>query len=264
MEDVQNRRDHREIDIDKVGVSDLRYPITVLDRENETQQTIARLSMSVNLPHQFKGTHMSRFLEVLNKHRGEVTMRTMPDILDELRDQLEAESAHIDVHFPFFIEREAPETGKSGLLDYECFLIGELNGGSEDFVLGVEVPVTTLCPCSKAISDYGAHNQRGTIVIQVRGLEEGRLNENFIWYEELIEVAEEAASAPVYPLLKRRDERYVTMEAYENPVFVEDVVRNVAGTLAEDERTAWFKVEAENEESIHNHNAFAEIEWSRD
>jgi GTP cyclohydrolase IB len=264
MEDVQNRRDHREIDIDKVGVRDLRYPIVVLDRENEMQHTVAHISMSVSLPHHFKGTHMSRFLEVLNMHRGEVTMRTLPDILHELKERLEAESAHMEVQFPFFRERTAPVSGAKSLLDYECSFVGESNGSSDDFVLGVRVPVTSLCPCSKEISDYGAHSQRSHVLIEVKSLEESRLEENFIWFEELIEVAEESASAPLYPLLKRPDERHVTMQAYENPAFVEDIVRNVAGRLREDERIAWFRVSSVNEESIHNHNAFAEIEWRRD
>jgi|SRR5690554_945659 len=264
MEDVQNRRDHREIDIDKVGVQGLRYPIVVLDRENATQHTVAEISMSVSLPHHFKGTHMSRFLEVLNKHRGEVTMRTLPEVMHELKERLEAKSAHIAVQFPFFRERTAPVSGAKSLLDYECSFIGNSNGNHDDFIMAVRVPVTSLCPCSKTISDYGAHNQRSHIEVKVRSSANRRLEENFIWFEELIDIAERSASAPLYPLLKRPDERYVTMQAYDNPVFVEDIVRNVAAILREDERIAWFKVSSVNQESIHNHNAFAEIEWSRD
>lgn len=263
MEDIQNRHDEREIAIDKVGVSDLRYPIVVLDRENEKQHTVAKISMSVNLPHHFKGTHMSRFLEILNEHRGEVTMRTMPEILGTLRERLDAESAHIDVRFPFFVEVGAPVSGAKALMDYECFFVGETNGGTDDFVLGVIVPVTSLCPCSKAISDYGAHNQRGFMTIEVRGVEKGRMEDNFIWFEELIEVGEASGSCRLYPLLKRADERFVTMEAYDNPVFVEDMVRNVAQRLMSDSRVKSFRVHAENDESIHNHNAFAEIRWER-
>ena len=263
IEDVQNHRDLRGIAIDQVGVSELRYPITVLEPKQGEQSVTARISMSVNLPHHFKGTHMSRFIEVLNEHRGEVTMRTLPTILRDLKSKLDAESARIKVAFPYFVEKEAPESGARALMDYDCSFVGEANGGEEDFVLGVQVPVTSLCPCSKAISDYGAHNQRGVITIEVRS---GRYDDGgpaLIWIEELIEIAERSASAPVYPLLKRVDERHVTMQAYDNPVFVEDMVRNVAVRLQEDPRVAWFRVHAVNQESIHNHGAFAELSWQR-
>lgn len=263
MYDVQNHRDDRQIPIDKVGVCDLQYPIFVMDRQSQRQATTAKLSMSVNLPHEFKGTHMSRFIEVLNSHRGEVTMRTLPLILSELKSRLDAESAHMEVAFPYFVERTAPVSGATALMDYQCRFTGEANGGKEDFVLSVCVPVTSLCPCSKAISDYGAHNQRGQVTIEVRSrtTEEGL--PALVWIEELIEVAESSASAPVYALLKRQDERHVTMQAYDNPVFVEDLVRNVAMRLQADDRITWFRVHALNQESIHNHNAFAEIEWFR-
>ena len=260
--DVQNHRDDRQIPIDQVGVSDLRYPIVVLDRDHEKQHTLARLTMSVSLPHHFKGTHMSRFIEVLNEHRGEVTMRTLPTILQELRQKLDAERARLEVRFPYFIERSAPVTKAAALMDYECSFVAEVNGHSSDFVLGVSVPVTTLCPCSKAISDYGAHNQRGTVSIEVRTTREGD-SPAMIWIEELIDVAEQSGSGPVYPLLKRPDERFVTMHAYDHPAFVEDVVRNVAERLQADGRVAWFRVNVVNQESIHNHNAFATIEWKR-
>ncbi len=263
MEDIQNLSDDRRIPINKVGVSDLRYPIVVFDRERGKQETTARLTMSVNLPHHFKGTHMSRFIEVLNEHRGEVTMRTLPTILHTLRDRLEAESAHIEVAFPYFLERTAPVSEARALMDYECTFVGEANGGKDDFILGVQVPVTSLCPCSKAISDYGAHNQRGYITIEVRSIQGKDGNPQLIWIEELIEIAEKSASAPVYPLIKRADERHVTMQAYDNPVFVEDMVRNVAVKLQADWRVAWFQVQAVNQESIHNHNAFAQVEWFR-
>jgi len=263
VRDVQSSHDHRNIPIDQVGVSDLCYPITVLDREQGKQHTVARLTMSVNLPHHFKGTHMSRFIEVLNKHRGEVTMNTIPTILADLKEVLHAESARVEVVFPYFLERAAPVSGAKALMDYECTFVGEANGGNEDFVLGVRVPVTSLCPCSKEISEYGAHNQRGCVAIEVRGVrgEDGR--SSLIWIEELVEVAEQCASAPVYPLLKRPDERHVTMQAYDNPQFVEDIVRDVAVRLQEDPRVAWFRVEAVNQESIHNHTAFARVERAR-
>src|SRR5438552_1899875 len=185
MEDVQGRRDEREVALDRVGVSGLRYPIVVLDRDHQKQHTVAVLKMSVNLPHHFKGTHMSRFLEILNEHRGEVTMRTLPLILRQLQDRLQAESARIEVAFPYFLEREAPVTGARALMDYGCTFIGERRGTEDDFVLRVEVPVTTLCPCSKAISDYGAHNQRGFVTIEVRGRPDGEGSPSLVWIEEL-------------------------------------------------------------------------------
>ena len=263
MHDVQNHYDDREVPIDKVGVSDLLYPIVVLDRRCQRQTTTARLSMSVNLPQEFKGTHMSRFIEVLNTHRGEVTMRTLPVILRDLKEKLAAKSAHMEVSFPYFLERRAPVSGASALMDYQCKFIGEANGKQSDFVLSVCVPVTSLCPCSKAISDYGAHNQRGQVTLTIRTEKNSDGETAMIWIEELIELAESCASAPVYPLLKRQDERHVTMQAYDNPVFVEDIVRNAAIRLKNDVRIGWFRVHALNQESIHNHNAFAQIEWDR-
>jgi GTP cyclohydrolase I len=262
LEDVQNRRDHRGVAIDYVGVSDLDYPIVVLDRAEQRQQTVANLTLSVGLPHHSKGTHMSRFIEVLEVHRGEVTIRTIPTILREIKERLDADSARIEVSFPYFLERQAPSSGVKALMDYQCSFIGEVNGTSEEFVLGVKVPVTTLCPCSKKISDYGAHNQRGYITIEVKSASSDS-DPEIIWIEELIEVAEKSASAPVYALLKREDERHVTMQAYDNPVFVEDMVRNVAVQLQKDLRVIWFRARAENHESIHNHNAFAQVSWCR-
>jgi GTP cyclohydrolase I len=256
-------RDDRGIPLDRVGVTDLQYPIVVLDQKHEKQHTIARFTMSVNLPHQFKGTHMSRFIEVLNVHHGEFTVRTLPAMLEELKQRLNAEAARIEVAFPYFVQKAAPSSGAKALMDYHCSFVGELNGGNVDFVVGVDVPVTSLCPCSKSISDYGAHNQRGVISVAVRGERGSDGGCQFIWIEELIEIAERSASAPVYPLLKRPDERHVTMQAYDNPVFVEDMVRNVAKQLQGDPRVSWFRVKAVNHESIHNHSAFASFSWTR-
>lgn len=263
MVDIQSQKDHRKVAIDQVGVSDLRYPIVVLDRAREKQTTVARIAMSVSLPHEFKGTHMSRFIEILNAHRGEITMRTLPGVLRELKKRLHAEKARIEVAFPYFLERAAPATGARALMDYECSFVGEVNGKAEDFVLQVRVPVTSLCPCSKAISDYGAHNQRGFITIDIRSMGTEGAGPALVWIEELIHIAEQSASAPVYPLLKREDERHVTMQAYDHPVFVEDMVRNVAVELQNDERIVWFRAHAVNHESIHNHSAFACVEWTR-
>ena len=262
MEDVQSRLDGRGVALDEVGVTGLRYPIVVLDRARGQQHTVAQIAMSVNLPHQFKGTHMSRFLEVLNEHRGEVTMNTLPAILQSVQDRLQAESARIEVAFPYFLEREPPVTAARALMDYSCAFVGRRYGGRNDFMLRVETPITTLCPCSKAISDYGAHNQRGYVTIDIKGQTDEKGEHRLIWIEELIEIAERSASAPVYPLLKRPDERHVTMQAFDNPVFVEDVVRNVAIELQAETRISWFRIHARNDESIHNHSVFAQLEGS--
>jgi GTP cyclohydrolase I len=250
LADIQDLADERGIDIDHVGVCDLRYPITVLDRANGKQEVAGTFSLSVSLPHHFKGTHMSRFIEVLLDHGQEVTMRTLPGILKDLKTRLDAATARVEISFPYFVQKAAPVTGWRAPMDYECFFQAEANGHMNDFIVGVKVPVKSLCPCSKAISDYGAHNQRGIVTLQVRPVQDSEGAPEMIWIEELIEIAEKSASAPVYPLLKREDERFVTMQAYDNPVFVEDVVRNVARRLREDSRIAWFEVR------VVNHRAF--------
>jgi GTP cyclohydrolase I len=261
LPDIQAQADDRQIAIDQVGVSELKFPITVLDRDSQRQNTVAILSMSVSLPHFFKGTHMSRFIEVLNAHRGEFTMHTLPAILKELKSRLNAESARVEIAFPYFLERKAPVTGSAGLMDYECKFVAQANCRDNDFMMSVTVPVTSLCPCSKEISEYGAHNQRGAVAVDLRFTQDANGQQAMFWIEEVIEIAERSASAPVYPLLKRPDERHVTMQAYDNPVFVEDLARNVALQLKADSRVAWFRVKVVNQESIHNHNAFAVIEF---
>ena len=260
LADMQKTPDVRGVNIDQVGICDLTYPITVLDREAQSQHAAATIAMSVDLPHHFKGTHMSRFLEVLAQHQGEVTMRTLPTILHELKKRLAAEAARLEVAFTYFLQRTAPVSGLSAPMDYRCAFIGESGPKGDDFLMRVEVPVSTLCPCSKVISDYGAHNQRGYVTMSIRP-ERAREGDGWqlVWIEELVAVAERSASAPIYPLLKRVDERHVTMQAYDNPVFVEDVVRNVAGHLRDDKRISWFEVRAVNHESIHNHSAFAVV-----
>ena len=263
MEDVQSRPDNRNLPIQRVGVTNLRYPIVVLDRARSRQETVASFTLSVSLPHQFKGAHMSRFIEVLHDHRGEITMDTVPVILSDLRSRLHAESARIEVAFPYFLERLAPETGASAMMDYQCAFIGDVHGDRPDFVLRVRVPVTSLCPCSKEISDYGAHNQRGYVTVELRTRTDESGESQMVWIEEVVELVEQSASSPVYPLLKRLDERTVTMHAYDNPVFVEDLVRNIAVRLQKDQRVKWFSVHALNQESIHNHDAFAQLEWTR-
>lgn len=258
LPDIQATPDTRGIAIDQVGVSDLRYPIHVTDRDGKPFPTVATISMSVHLPHHFKGTHMSRFLEVLSRHEGEVTSQTLPDILHDLKDQLHAEEAHIEVAFTYFVSKKAPVSGAQAKVACDCVFMGTSNGSTDDLVLRVTVPVTTLCPCSKEISEYGAHNQRGHVTLEVRPKRKASGWE-FILIEDLIEIAEKSGSAPVYALLKRPDERHVTMQAYDNPVFVEDVVRNAASLLLADGRVAAFTVKAVNHESIHDHNAFAAI-----
>jgi GTP cyclohydrolase I len=258
LPDIQATPDTRGIAIDQVGVSDLRYPIQVLDHEGNPFPTVAKISMSVHLPHHFKGTHMSRFLEVLSKHEGEVTMRTLPVILHDLKETLDAEEAHIEVAFTYFVTKKAPVSGSPAKVGCDVVFHGTSNGAVDDFVLCVTVPVTTLCPCSKEISEYGAHNQRGYVTLEVRPKAKAGGWE-LILIEDLIAVAEQSGSAPVYALLKRTDERFVTMQAYDNPVFVEDVVRNAAALLRADPRVSSFTVKAVNHESIHDHNAFATI-----
>lgn len=254
MQDKQSEKDIRGVRIDRVGVKGLRYPIVVHDLAHKKQNTVATIAMAVDLPHHFKGTHMSRFLEVLNAHGRVVHVENIPDILQEMRKRLEAEYAHIHIEFPYFIEKKAPVTKSKGVLDYSATFTAHTYGKKGiDFVLGVTSCVTTLCPCSKAISMRGAHNQRGSVNIQTR-------SNKTIWIEEIIKIAEASASCELYSLLKRGDEKYVTERAYDNPVFVEDLVRNVAVRLRKDKRIKWYRVEAENFESIHNHNAFAIVE----
>ncbi len=255
MRDIQSETDHRNLEIQKVGVKGLRYPVVVQDRENGSQHTVAEIQMSVHLPHSFRGTHMSRFLEVLNRHRGNIASGNLNEILGEMRSRLDAEVAHLELEFPYFIEKQAPVSGAKGLQEYLCRFegsLGEIEADS-DFVLVVRVPVTTLCPCSKEISSHGAHNQRGIVSLSVR-------YDGFVWIEDLVDVAEKSASCALYPLLKRKDEKYVTEYAYNNPRFVEDVVRECALHLEAMEGVYWYRVEAENYESIHNHNAYALIE----
>ncbi len=263
MKDVQGSRDGRGIAIDYVGITSVKYPITIMDRANKTQHTIADITLSANLPHYSKGTHMSRFVEVLNQHRQQTTLWVLPVMLHDIVTRLSAESAQIDLRFPYFVEKSAPVSNAKSLMSYECSFSAVANGSFHDFILGVRVPVTTLCPCSKAISDYGAHNQRSIVDMQVRSALKSDGYPTLIWIEELIETAEQCCSAPVYALLKRPDERVVTMAAYDNPMFVEDVIRELATKLKMNSRVTWFRAHVESEESIHNHNAFATLEWKR-
>lgn len=263
MEDMQSSPDDRDLPIDLVGVSGLRYPIRVRDRTRKWAQTVAELSLSASLPHHFKGTHMSRFIEVVHAHRDELDMESMPAIVSAIRTRLEAERARLEVKFPYFRERVAPVSGARSLMSYDCRYLAEEKPDGNDFILSVRTPITTLCPCSKAVADYGAHNQRGYVEISVRAARADNGKPRLIWIEELADAAENAGSSPVVPLLKREDERWVTMRAYDNPAFVEDVVRGVVTVLKDDDRVDWLKVRVETLESIHDHSAFAVIEWRR-
>jgi GTP cyclohydrolase I len=235
-----------------VGVKGIRYPITVLDKNMGEQQTVAKINMYVNLPRHYKGTHMSRFVEILNEHSRRISLQNFSEIMEEMKKRLNAKSAHMEITFPYFIKKRAPVTKSEGLMEYICTFKGSLNEGS-DLVTIIHVPISTLCPCSKEISAFGAHNQRGEVTLQVRF-------KKFIWIEDLIRLVEETASSDVYSVLKREDEKYVTEWAYDHPMFVEDIVREIAQKLNHDPNITWFAVESENFESIHNHNAYACIE----
>ncbi|HEC73336.1 MAG TPA: GTP cyclohydrolase I FolE2 [Methylophaga aminisulfidivorans] len=253
IEDVQNIADQRKIAIDKVGIKDIKHPVKVSDRSTGEQYTIANFNMYVNLPHQFKGTHMSRFVEILNEHNErEITVKTFREMLGKMTERLDAESGYIEMNFPYFVNKEAPISKVRSLMDYDVTFIGEIKGTETMTTVKVVVPVTSLCPCSKNISDYGAHNQRSHVTLTVRV-------DSFVWIEDLIDIVEKEASCEIYGLLKRPDEKYVTERAYDNPKFVEDIVRDIAAQLNMDKRINAYTVESENFESIHNHSAYALI-----
>ena len=255
--DTQNIRDTRHIAIDQVGIKDIKHPVVVSDRSGGEQHTIANFNMYVSLPHDFKGTHMSRFVEVLNQHEHEITVESFKRMITEMTERLDAKSGHIEMNFPYFVNKAAPVSGVESLMDYDVSFIGELNEQHTSVLVKVVIPVTSLCPCSKSISNYGAHNQRSHITICVR-------TTGFLWIEELIDTVEKVASCELYGLLKRPDEKYVTERAYNNPKFVEDIVRDIAVQFNLDERISSYIVESENFESIHNHSAYARIEHNKE
>jgi GTP cyclohydrolase I len=255
--DVQSSADTRRIAINKVGIKDIRHPVRVKDRSSGEQHTIANFNMYVNLPHNFKGTHMSRFVQILNQHEREITVDSFKDMLAEMTERLEAEAGHIEMSFPYFVNKSAPISGVQSLMDYAVTFIGEIRDRKPAMYIKVVVPVTSLCPCSKEISRYGAHNQRSHVTIKTK-------TRGFVWIEELIDLVEKEASCELYGLLKRPDEKYVTERAYENPKFVEDMVRDVAAKLNADDRIAAYSIESENFESIHNHSAYALIEFDKE
>ena len=251
MIDIQSQPDERNIPIDKVGIKNLRYPVAVLDRQNGYQHTVATINMYVDLPGNTKGTHMSRFVEMLHLFRPEISLEKFTIILEEMKHHLDARSAHIEVCFPYFIEKRAPVSGSPGLMDYNCRLVGSSNpSGRVDLICEVRVPISSVCPCSREISEAGAHNQRGEVRLATRF-------RKFIWIEDVIALVEDCASCEVYSVLKRVDEKSVTEQGYFNPKFVEDVVRDIAARLRKDSNITWFSLSAENFESIHNHSAYA-------
>lgn len=257
MADVQGSADTRRLPINKVGIKDIRHPVRIRDRSDAEQHTVATFNMYVNLPHNFKGTHMSRFVQILNRHEREISIQSFKQMLHEVAERLEAEVGHIEMSFPFFVDKAAPVTGIRSLMDYDVTLIGEIRDGQPAMFIRVVVPTTSLCPCSKEISEYGAHNQRSHVTVTAR-------TDGFVWIEELIDLAEAESSSQLYGLLKRPDEKFVTEHAYDNPKFVEDLVRDVAGRLNDDPRVRFYSVAAENFESIHNHSAYALIERDKD
>ncbi len=257
IQDTQSAQDTRHIAIDQVGIKDIRYPIVVSDRSCGEQHTIANFNMYVRLPHNFKGTHMSRFVEILNQHKYDITVESFKSMITEMIEHLNAREGHIDMNFPYFINKKAPVSGIQSLMDYQVSFIGEFKGEESSVRVSVVVPVTTLCPCSKSISNYGAHNQRSHITVCVK-------TKGFMWVEELIEVIEKCASCEIYSLLKRSDEKYVTERAYDNPKFVEDIVRDIAMQFNENARISSYVIESENFESIHNHSAYAKIECDKE
>lgn len=255
--DVQGSSDSRRLPIDQVGIKAVRHPIRVLDKNGGIQQTIAQFNMYVGLPHNFKGTHMSRFLEILNSYEREISVESFEAMLRHMVERLEAETGRIEMRFPYFVNKEAPVSKVRSLMDYDVTFIGEIIAdGHYRQTMKIVVAATSLCPCSKEISDRGAHNQRSHITVTVT-------TNDFIWVEDLIQMIEAEASCEVYGLLKRVDEKFVTERAYDHPKFVEDIVRDVAGVLNADARIDSYIAEAENFESIHNHSAYALIENSR-
>lgn len=253
MKDVQNERDERNISIHKVGIHGLSYPVCVREPGGTIQHTVASLNLFVDLPHQYRGTHMSRFIEVTERHAMDMKLSSLDEILKDMLETFDCETAHLDISFPYFIRKSAPVSGMQSMMEYRARVEGSLTRGKKlALIMEITVPVHNLCPCSKEISEYGAHNQRGEVKIRA-------VTNKLVWFEELIQIAEDASSAPLYALLKREDEKWVTEKSYENPKFVEDAARDVAVMLNQDPRIDGYSIEVSNFESIHNHNAYASI-----
>lgn len=253
MKDVQNEKDLRNIPINKVGVNNVKYPISVIDKNGNLQNTIATINMYVDLPHHYRGTHMSRFLEVISRHNVKLDLQNLDTILKDIKKLFDCEVAHLEICFPYFLYKKAPISKIVSPLEYECKVECELDNTEKlKLLTQVKVPIHTLCPCSKEISAFGGHNQRADVIIKIK-------SSKIVWFEELIEIAEKSASAPIFSLLKRSDEKFITETAYKNPKFVEDVARDIVIQLKNDVRIKWYSVEVISYESIHKHNAYAFI-----
>jgi len=250
--DVQGSHDTRRLAIDKVGIKDIRHPVTIQSRDDNAQHTVGNFSLYVDLPHDRRGTHMSRFVEILNSHEEALSLTTLTSLLTTISTTLDSDNAYFEVQFPYFIIKQAPISKVSSLLDYDVTLLGEKRGDSVAIIVRIMVPITSLCPCSKQISDYGAHNQRSHITLSAS-------IDGDIWIEDLIHIVENEASCQIYGLIKRPDEKFITERAYDNPKFVEDLVRDIAARLNDDDRIRAYSIESENFESIHNHSAYALI-----
>ena len=253
IEDVQNHPDSRNMPINKVGIKDIRHPFVFVDRDGHQRATVGTFNMSVNLPHHQKGTHMSRFVALLNEDCQQLSIKGFNALLEKMTHTLEAETGYLTTEFLYFVNKSAPITGVKSLLDYQIKLDGYWSKSDHKIKITVVIPVTSLCPCSKKISEYGAHNQRSHITVTAK------IGDN-ICAEDIIQLVEKQASSELFSLLKRPDEKYVTELAYDNPKFVEDVVRDIASALNDDQRILAYTLEAENFESIHNHSAYAVIE----
>jgi GTP cyclohydrolase IB len=255
LPDTQNNLDTRQIIIDRVGIKDISHPITYVDRDGNKSPTVGNFTMTVTLPENVKGTHMSRFIQILNEGPCEFNSSNFSNIIEKVRDRLESDTAHIILDFPFFRKKKAPSSGVESMMDYQVSLYGSLENGKSEIMMKVVVPVTSLCPCSKSISKYGAHNQRSHITIKAKATVGKTL-----YLEDLIDLAEKKASCELYAILKREDEKVVTERAYDNPAFVEDLVRDIAVALNANDNISYYRLESENFESIHNHSAYALIE----
>jgi GTP cyclohydrolase I len=260
LPDVQAEAPSIPLVLDEAGITDLRYPITIREADGSSYHTVATASFGANVAADTRGVHMSRFVETLHDWHGRIAVETLSQLLTEMRNRLAARDVVARLEFPLFLEREAPVSGGRALVAYDCSLEGRLSAHAQGCSLGVRVPITSLCPCSREISDYGAHNQRGHVEIYVSF--DLASEAELLDFGDLISAAEEAGSAPIYSLLKRTDERFVTMQAYENPAFVEDITRAVAVVLQSDARISSGCVRVMNEESIHSHNAYAAIKWA--
>lgn len=253
LSDIQSSKDTRGIDLQKVGVKNVEIPLNVIQKDGGQQMVMAKATSSVDLPKHYKGTHMSRFVEVLNIWRSKKMLSLdIEGCLKQIIQKLKASNAYLKLEFKYFIDKKAPLSELSAPMGYNCAFEGLLVDKEYNFFLTVEVPITTLCPCSKEISDYGAHNQRALVTVKL-----SYDPDKIVWIEDLVELVEQSGSSPIFPLLKRQDEKFVTEQAYNNPKFVEDVIRDLVVELRKINFLYWYEIECEAFESIHNHSAWA-------